>query len=73
MELLLIIIAMFILGAFATTASELGVDSRDLSDDPHRSDVPGQHRLKPRQPRASTLPPSGARNAGPRSSGGQRR
>jgi hypothetical protein len=40
MELLLIIIAMFILGAFATTASELGVDSRDLSDDPHRSMYP---------------------------------
>jgi len=40
MELLLIIIAMFILGAFATTANELGVDSRDLSDDPHRSIYP---------------------------------
>jgi hypothetical protein len=40
MELLLIIIAMFILGAFATMASELGVDSRDLSDDPHRSIYP---------------------------------
>ena len=40
MELLLIVIAMFILGAFAATATELGVDSRDLSDDPHRSKYP---------------------------------
>jgi hypothetical protein len=40
MELLLIVIAMLILGAFATAANELGVDSRDLSDDPHRSMYP---------------------------------
>ena len=40
MDLLLIAIAIFILGAFAATASEVGVDSRDLSDDPHRSVYP---------------------------------
>jgi hypothetical protein len=40
MELLLILIAMFILGAFATAATELGVDSREMSDDPHRSTYP---------------------------------
>jgi hypothetical protein len=40
MELLLIVVAMFILGVFATTANELGVDSREMSDDPHRSMYP---------------------------------
>ena len=40
MELLLIVLGMFILGAFATAASELGVDSREMSDDPHRSMYP---------------------------------
>lgn len=40
MELLLIVIAMFLLGLFATAASELGVDSREMSDDPHRSKYP---------------------------------
>jgi hypothetical protein len=41
MELIMIVIlAMFLLGAFATTAQEIGVDSRDLSDDPHRSVYP---------------------------------
>lgn len=36
MELLLISLVMLILGAFAVTASEYGVDSRDFSDDPYR-------------------------------------
>ncbi len=40
MDLLLMVIAVFILGAFAAVASELGVDSRDISDDPHRSVYP---------------------------------
>jgi hypothetical protein len=41
MELLLIaVIAMFILGALDVFANEVGVDSRDLSDDPHRSKYP---------------------------------
>ena len=41
MELLIVaIIAIFLLGAFAALASEVGVDSRDLSDDPHRSMYP---------------------------------
>ena len=41
MELLIIaVVAVFILGAFAALASEVGVDSRDLSDDPHRSTYP---------------------------------
>jgi hypothetical protein len=40
-ELLIIsIIAVFLLGAFAALASEVGVDSRELSDDPHRSIYP---------------------------------
>jgi len=40
-ELLIIaIIAVFLLGAFAALASEVGVDSRELSDDPHRSMYP---------------------------------
>lgn len=41
MELLLFgIIVVFLLGAFSALASEVGVDSRDLSDDPHRSKYP---------------------------------
>jgi hypothetical protein len=40
MELLLISIIMLVLGALAVTANELGVDSRDLSDDPHRPTYP---------------------------------
>lgn len=41
MELLIsAIITIFLLGAFAALASEVGVDSRDLSDDPHRSSYP---------------------------------
>ena len=36
MELLLIAIAVLILGILAVTAAELGVDSRDLADDPRR-------------------------------------
>jgi hypothetical protein len=40
MELLMIVIAMFILGVLATAANELGVDSRDMSDDAHRSVYP---------------------------------
>ena len=41
MEFLIIaIIAVFLLGAFDALASEVGVDSRELSDDPHRSMYP---------------------------------
>ena len=41
MELLIVaIIAVFLLGAFDALASEVGVDSRELSDDPHRSMYP---------------------------------
>ena len=41
MELLILaIVAIFLLGAFDALASEVGVDSRDLSDDPHRSNYP---------------------------------
>ncbi len=41
MELLILaIVAIFLLGAFDALASEVGVDSRDLSDDPHRSTYP---------------------------------
>ncbi|MFN8631968.1 MAG: hypothetical protein U0838_17115 [Chloroflexota bacterium] len=41
MELLIVaVIAIFLLGAFDALASEVGVDSRDLSDDPHRSTYP---------------------------------
>jgi hypothetical protein len=40
-ELLIVaIIAIFLLAAFDALASEVGVDSRDLSDDPHRSMYP---------------------------------
>lgn len=40
MELLLIAMGMIILAAFATLSQEIGVDSRDLSDDPHRPAYP---------------------------------
>jgi hypothetical protein len=41
MEIMLIaVIAVFLLGAFSALATEVGVDSRDLSDDPHRSSYP---------------------------------
>ena len=40
MELFIIAIGMIILAAFATLANEVGVDSRDLSDDPHRPAYP---------------------------------
>ena len=40
MELLIIVMGMVILAAFATLAQEVGVDSRDLSDDPHRPAYP---------------------------------
>lgn len=38
--LIIAIVAVFLLGAFSALASEVGVDSRDLSDDPHRSQYP---------------------------------
>jgi uncharacterized protein (DUF1499 family) len=40
MELLLLALIAVILAAFAVTANELGVDSRDGSDDPHRPNYP---------------------------------
>ena len=41
MELLVFaVIVVFVLGALDALASEVGVDSRDLSDDPHRSVYP---------------------------------
>ena len=40
MELLAIAIFILLLGALAVTANEYGVDSRDGSDDPHRSSYP---------------------------------
>ncbi len=40
MELILVTVVMVILGMLAVTANELGVDSRDMSDDPHRPDYP---------------------------------
>jgi hypothetical protein len=40
MELLIIVIGMVVLAAFAAAANVLGVDSRELSDDPHRSSYP---------------------------------
>jgi hypothetical protein len=43
MELLLIAIFMGLLAAFAVTANELGVDSRDGSDDPHTNFPIGVH------------------------------
>jgi hypothetical protein len=38
--LIFAVIAIFLLGAFDALASEVGVDSRELSDDPHRSSYP---------------------------------
>ena len=43
MELLLIAMIMGLLTAFAITANELGVDSRDFSDDPHSNYPVGAH------------------------------
>jgi hypothetical protein len=40
MELLTIAIIMLVLAVFAILAAELGVDSRDGSDDPHRPNYP---------------------------------
>jgi hypothetical protein len=40
MELLLLALVMGLLAAFAITANELGVDSRDSSDDTHRPNYP---------------------------------
>ena len=40
MELIIMALGALILGIFAVTSSELGVDSRDLSDDPHRPASP---------------------------------
>lgn len=40
MELLTIAIIMLALAVFAILADELGVDSRDGSDDPHRPNYP---------------------------------
>jgi len=40
MELLLIAIIILLLGAFAVTASEFGVDSRDGFDGPHHPSYP---------------------------------
>ena len=41
MEFLIIaVIGVFILGALSALAAEVGVDSRDVSDDPHRSTYP---------------------------------
>jgi hypothetical protein len=40
-ELLIVaFVSIFLLGVFSALASEDGVDSRDLSDDPHRSVYP---------------------------------
>jgi hypothetical protein len=35
--LILAAITIFLLGAFGALASEVGADSREMSDDPHRS------------------------------------
>jgi len=40
MEPLFFAMIAIIFGVLAVTASELGVDSRDLSDDPHRPQYP---------------------------------
>jgi hypothetical protein len=40
MEILLFVLLMVLLAAFAVTSQEVGVDSRDGFDDPHRSDYP---------------------------------
>ncbi len=38
--LILTIVGILLLGVVAARESEIGVDSRDLSDDPHRSSYP---------------------------------
>jgi hypothetical protein len=38
--LILAIVGIILLGIVAARESEIGVDSRDLSDDPHRSSYP---------------------------------
>ncbi|HEY5436581.1 MAG TPA: hypothetical protein VIK13_15230 [Candidatus Limnocylindrales bacterium] len=40
MEILFFSLIAMVFGILAVTASELGVDSRDLSDDPHRPAYP---------------------------------
>ena len=40
MELLLLAFGIMLLAAFAALANEVGVDSRELSDDPRRSAYP---------------------------------
>jgi hypothetical protein len=40
MELIAIAIITALLAAFAVSAAEYGVDSRDTSDDPHRPSYP---------------------------------
>lgn len=40
MDLLLIAVIILLLGVFAVTACEYGVDSRDGSDDPHGPTFP---------------------------------
>ena len=40
MEILFFAMIAIIFGILAVTASEVGVDSRDLSDDPHRPQYP---------------------------------
>lgn len=41
MEILIFaIVGVFLLGVLSALASEVGVDSRDLSDDPHRPQYP---------------------------------
>jgi hypothetical protein len=40
MELFIFTTIMLVLAALAVLANEVGVDSRDFSDDPHRSDYP---------------------------------
>jgi hypothetical protein len=40
MEILFFALVAVVFGVLAVTASELGVDSRDLSDDPHRPAYP---------------------------------
>jgi hypothetical protein len=40
MELLVIAIIMLVLAVVGTLAAEIGVDSRDFSDDPHRPSYP---------------------------------
>jgi hypothetical protein len=40
MELLLLVLIAVVFAAFAATAIDFGVDSRDGSDDPHRPNYP---------------------------------